>query len=627
MISLLVRLLAAIILAFFAGKLISKIKLPSILGWLIAGMILGPHAVSLMNQQILDAQWYQTIVHILECAVGLMIGTELVWNKIKRSGKAIVITTFTQSVGTFLFVSLVFGIVFYFQEIPLYLAFLFGGIALATAPAPALSIVREFKTNGPVTNTLIPMAALDDIIGCIIFFTTIAIVAGNLSAGELPAYMIALVVILPLVIGIVTGLLAGLMLKKERGSAATLCLLILNILIASGVGFIFNNLVMPKPVLNFMLIGMAFSATFSNMITEKRLEEIMHEFNPLLGIAMIIVILNLGAPLDYHLIMGAGLFTLIYIVARALGKYFGAYFGASITKSPKTVKKYLGFTLLPHSGVSLVFTGIAVSVLSVPAPEYAGIIQGTIAAAAVINEIIAVIVAKKGFEWAGEFESDIPAVSTIEEGKKYAVITISRQHGSGGREIGKQLSERLGIPFYDHELIEMAAQSCPIDQTFFENADTKWTGSFWHELGEGVNHDLSLNDKAFLHQSSVIREIANKGGCIIVGRCADYVLKDYANVLKIFVYADLDSRKERIEHIYKEADEKALSKIQKTDKKRASYYKYYTGQNFGEAKNYDICLNSSLLGIERCVDIIQSTYDSIEDMENPIIENQISKEN
>lgn len=602
----LIRLLAAITIAFFAGKLISKIKLPSILGWLIAGMILGPHAVSLMDQQILDAGWYQTIVHILECAVGLMIGTELVWNKIKRSGKAIVITTFTQSMGTFLFVSLVFGIVFYFQGIPLYLAFLFGGIALATAPAPALSIVREFKTNGPVTNTLIPMAALDDIVGCVVFFTTIAIVAGNLSAGELPAYMIALVVILPLVIGIVTGLLAGITLKKERSSSATLIILILNILITSGVGFIFNNLVMPKPVLNFMLIGMAFSATFSNMVTEERLEQIMHVFNPFLGIAMIIVILNLGAPLDYHLIMGAGLFTVIYIVARAFGKYFGAYFGASITKSPKTVKKFLGFTLLPHSGVSLVFTGIAVSVLSTPAPQCAQIIQGTIAAAAVINEIIAVIMAKKGFEWAGEFESS--AARASDENMKPTIITISRQHGSGGREVGRQLSERLGIPFYDHELIEIAAKSCPIDKSFFENADTKGAGGFWHELGEHVNLDLSLSDKAFLHQSSVVRELANKGGCIIVGRCADYVLKDYVNVLKVFVYADLDSRKERIEHIYKEGDEKALSKIEKTDKKRASYYKFYTGQNFGEAKNYDICLNSSLLGIERCVEIVETAY-------------------
>ncbi|MGV7975282.1 MAG: cation:proton antiporter [Anaerolineaceae bacterium] len=405
MILLFLRLLLTIGTAFLVGKLVSKVKLPSILGWLITGMVLGPHALSLMNQQLLDTQWYQTVVHILECGVGLMIGTELVWNKIKRSGKAIVITTLTQSLGTFLLVSLVFGIVFYVSNIPVYLAFIFGGIALATAPAPALSIVREFKTTGPVTKTLIPMAALDDIVGCIVFLTTIAIVAGNLSAGDLPAYMIALVVILPLLIGVVTGLAAGLVLKKERSKSITLMLLIVMIIVASAVGFIFNTLVLPRPVLNFMLIGMAFSATFSNMISEMRLEQIMDGFNPILGVSMIVVILNLGAPLDYHLILGAGLFTAIYILARAAGKYFGAYFGASITKSPETVKKYLGLTLLPHSGVSLVFTGIAVSVLAAPAPECAKIVQGTIVAAAVINEIIAVITAKKGFEWAGEMNS------------------------------------------------------------------------------------------------------------------------------------------------------------------------------------------------------------------------------
>ena len=139
------RLLAAIVLAFLVGKLVSKCKLPSILGWLIAGMILGPHALSLLNSEVLEAVWYQSAVHILECAVGLMIGTELVWRKIKKSGRSIIITTLTQSLGTFLLVSLVFWVVFYFSGIPLYLAFLFGGIALATAPAPALSIVREFK--------------------------------------------------------------------------------------------------------------------------------------------------------------------------------------------------------------------------------------------------------------------------------------------------------------------------------------------------------------------------------------------------------------------------------------------------------------------------------------------------
>lgn len=396
------RLCLAVGIAFLLGQLIAKIKLPAILGWLITGMLFGPHAFCLINQQILDAQWYQTIVHILECSVGLMIGTELVWYKLRQSGKAIIITTLTQSLGTFLLVSLVFGIVFSFSDIPVYLAFIFGGIALATAPAPALSIVREFKTAGPVTSTLIPMAALDDIVGCVVFFLTIAAVAGHLSAGQLPLYMLILVVVLPLLIGIATGLLAGILLKKERSTPATLLLLILMILLTSAIGFACNFFFFHRSILNFMLIGMAFSATFANMVSKSRLAQIMDGFNPILGVGMIIVILNLGAPLDYHLILGAGLFTAIYILSRAAGKYFGAYFGASITKSPKTVQKFLGLTLLPHSGVSLVFTGIAVSVLNAPAPACAQIVQGTIAAAAVINEIIAVIAAKKGFELAGE---------------------------------------------------------------------------------------------------------------------------------------------------------------------------------------------------------------------------------
>ena len=138
---LILRLALAVVLAFIAGQLVSVLKLPSILGWLIAGMVLGPHAVSLINRELQDAVWYQSVMHILECGVGLMIGTELVWQKIKKSGRAIIITTLTQSLGTFFIVSLVFGIVFRAFDIPLYLAFLFGGIALAAAPAPALAIV------------------------------------------------------------------------------------------------------------------------------------------------------------------------------------------------------------------------------------------------------------------------------------------------------------------------------------------------------------------------------------------------------------------------------------------------------------------------------------------------------
>lgn len=401
---LILRWLAAILLAFVLGKLVSKLKLPSILGWLLAGMLLGPHALMLMPQTLLAASWYQNIIHVLECAVGLMIGTELVFKQLKSSGRALIITTLTQSFGTFLLVSAVFAAVFALSGIPLYLALLLGGIALATAPAPALSIVREFKTDGPVTKTLIPMAALDDMVGVAVFFTTVAVVARALSGGSMPAYMIAVMIFLPLVIGVITGIPAGLLLKKYRGRGVMRLILALMIVLTAILGYVCNSYLMPSPVLNFMLMGMAFSAAFANMVPEERLKEIVSAFSPIIGVSMIIVILNLGAPLDYHAILGAGVYTLVYIFSRAVGKYLGARFGAKATGMPETVQKYLGLTLLPHSGVSLVFTGIAVSVLSGPAPECAAIIQGTIAAAAVINEIIAVIVAKKGFEWAGEFE-------------------------------------------------------------------------------------------------------------------------------------------------------------------------------------------------------------------------------
>ena len=362
------KLIFAVFVAFLFGKLVSKLKLPAILGWLLAGMTLGPHALGLLNEPMMEAAWYTTAESILECVVGLMIGTELIWRKIKKAGKQIVVTTITESLGTFLVVSLVFGVIFGITGVPLYLAFLFGGIALATAPAPSLSIVNEMKTAGPVTSTLIPMAALDDLVGALVFFTVVSLVSAHYSTAGIP------------VLGV----------------------LFLVFLCSAAIVMVLTQYVLTVPAINFLLIGMAFSTVFANMISEKQLAEIMKVMDPVIGISLIIAILNLGAPLDYHLIFGAGLYTAIYITARAIGKYSCAYLGASVTHAPQTVKKFLGFTLLPHSGVSLVFTGIAVSVLNGPAPECASIIQGTIAAAAVINEIIAVFMAKKGFEWAGE---------------------------------------------------------------------------------------------------------------------------------------------------------------------------------------------------------------------------------
>lgn len=149
---------------------------------------------------------------------------------------------------------------------------------------------------------------------------------------------------------------------------------------------------------------MAFSTTVANTVSEDVLTETMRAYSPLLSLSFVIVIVNLGMPMDYRLIAGAGLFTAIYTLSRAAGKIGGAYLGGKMTKAEPTITKCLGFTLLPHSDVSLVFTGIAVTTLTEIAASLASIVSGTIVAAAIINKIIAVIVAKFAFKWAGEIK-------------------------------------------------------------------------------------------------------------------------------------------------------------------------------------------------------------------------------
>ncbi|WP_017416549.1 cation:proton antiporter [Clostridium tunisiense] len=402
-----ILLIVFVFMAIFVGKLVAKVKLPAILGWLITGMIIGPYALGFMSNDMMNKPWFHILINLGEVAVGLMIGTELIWKDLKESGKQILVICFTEALGAFLVVTLAFGLLFVFMDIPFYLAFIFGAIALATAPAPSLSIINEYKAKGPVTKTLIPLAALDDVIGLLVFFIVMGIVTKLVSDTSFPIYFVPLMILLPIVVGTIAGFISGKALKKESNRKSTTIIALSCILGTAAVGIFINNYILPSPVMNLMLVGVTFSAVFSNMISKKRLSEVMEAVNPIIAIAMIIVILNLGAPLDYHLIIGAGLFTAVYIISRAIGKIGGSYFGAVKSNAPDTVKKYLGLTLLPHSGVSLIFTGIAVNTLIGPAPEYAEIIQGTIAAAAVINEIFAVILAKQGFKYAGELGESV----------------------------------------------------------------------------------------------------------------------------------------------------------------------------------------------------------------------------
>lgn len=199
-----------------------------------------------------------------------------------------------------------------------------------------------------------------------------------------------------------------------------------------------------------------------------------------------------------------------------------------------------------------------------------------------------------------------------------SVITIGRQFGCGGREIGKALSERLGIPFYDKELIEYASAQSGINAEVLEQYDERATNSLLYSLsissysyiGTAVSSpQMPLNDQLYISQSEIIKKLADEGPCIILGRCSDYVLRGRDDVLNVFLHADLDIRIEHIMNKYSLPKAKAKEMIKKTDRRRASYYNYYTHQKWGDYKNFDLSINSKV-GIDKVVNLIESYYKS-----------------
>ncbi len=200
------------------------------------------------------------------------------------------------------------------------------------------------------------------------------------------------------------------------------------------------------------------------------------------------------------------------------------------------------------------------------------------------------------------------------------IITITRQYGSGGREIGKKLAEAYGIPFYDSEIITRAAKETGFAEVTFEKAEDKAHNSLLYSIAMGMNvfssqevgfTGLSLDDKVFLAQSNVIRKVAEEGPCVIVGRCADYILKDKENVVNVFISASPDFRIRRSIEVDNLQEAKAAEIVLKKDKSRANYYKYHSGERWNNILNYHIAVRSDMCGIDGTVECLKNYIDKI----------------
>ena len=188
-------------------------------------------------------------------------------------------------------------------------------------------------------------------------------------------------------------------------------------------------------------------------------------------------------------------------------------------------------------------------------------------------------------------------ICEVETMKEPLVITMAREYASGGSEIAQKVADLLGIPLYNKELITIAAKKSGLTEEAIAASETQRSGSLIYSLYM-MGNTMPLADQVYILQSNVIKEVASQGSCVILGRCADYALENYDNVVNVFIYADLDIRVRRIARLYNLTDAKAKDMILKTDKKRASYYNYYTNKEWAEAKSYDLCLNSGKLGVE-----------------------------
>lgn len=190
---------------------------------------------------------------------------------------------------------------------------------------------------------------------------------------------------------------------------------------------------------------------------------------------------------------------------------------------------------------------------------------------------------------------------------KNRVITISREFGNGGRTIGKKVAEQLGIPCYDSELIQKIAEESGFDAKFVQEAGEYAPGGFLSNLSSRTFGPTN-EDYLWKIQYQIISRLAGQGPCVIVGRCADYILRDKADCLRVFIHADAQFRARRIVQEYGERAESPEQRLRDKDKRRAAYHRFYTNMKWGHAQNYDLTLNSGTLGIDRCVEIIRDLY-------------------
>ena len=383
-----------VILGYIGGELVSKVKLPRVLGYIIIGMFIGPYALSLLDAEITQTALFTLLFAISVGFVGLSVGSGISLDEIKEGGTKILVIGLFASSGPFILVSLAMYYIFNFD---IYSSLIFGSIALATAPITALSIIKEYKVKGPVSRTLLLLAAIDDAIAIVLFGIIISLAGSHYGSGETSIIEPFIALAASIIVGVVAGYIIYLTIKyvAKRGAQNTAVLLATIFLV------LIMLVIADKLHTEALLVGITAGVVVYNKLEGKTKKLFNRATKKTISLSVLAVLVLIGAMLDIHAIFSAFAIAgaAIYIIARGVGTIGGASIGARVVKAEKTVQKYLGSSMLAAAGVALTFAGIAITVIP---QEYAVKMGAIIAAAAVANEILAVFLTKWSFDKAGE---------------------------------------------------------------------------------------------------------------------------------------------------------------------------------------------------------------------------------
>ncbi|MCF7925813.1 MAG: cation:proton antiporter [Candidatus Izimaplasma sp.] len=394
--TLIVNLGIIILAGLFMGRVFESMKIPAITGYLVAGLILGPITHYISYEQLAEMS---IVSDIALGFIAFQVGTELWFGKLKKSGMKIVIITIVQAVAT---TTLVILLTLPFVDLPV--ALMLGAIAAATAPAPIIMIIKKYRTKGELTDTILPVVGLDDAVGVIFFGILLSIsitLMGTTEAGLGFAHMlveplieIGLSILIGLVIGYLSGLSARTISQGNDRKEKSLNIIVVTVLLTTGAALLFGA----SPILTPMLAG----TVVTNMINKECYhleEETIRFFVPPIMIAFFTIA---GAQLRFDVIISAGIIGALYIVGRTIGKFAGAYAGASWVNSSDKVKKFLGVSLLPQSGVAI---GLSIAAFNELAPIHmanALIIKNVVLASVLFFALIGPVLVKIAFFKANE---------------------------------------------------------------------------------------------------------------------------------------------------------------------------------------------------------------------------------